>query len=187
MEGGPRSGESLGPGEGGVWRSWPLFSGEQMMAKARARAVAKVRGKCPQEEKEACGVHPRLSAQGSCSGTHQNSRPGGPVGMTRSVRRSLELRDTGQVTSVHNNWYPERGCPQGDVRTGERSSPGATLQVLGGDREGATRGQEGKPGEQRQGRTRGGQFQEDRGVTSTWVDTDKASEQPLDLLGLQWP
>lgn len=72
--------------------------------------------------------------------------------------------------SVHDKWHSEKG----DVRSGERNNPGchpASPPYQEGSLEETKKE---PPGKQLQGTTGWGQFQEDRGVTSTWVDKDKA-------------
>lgn len=96
MDGRLWSGESLEPRESGVWRLWSHFRGEKMMVETRTGAMGEVRRECPQEEGAGRAL-PKVSSQGSCNGTEQNSRPGDVAGTSRGIHGSLELRDTDQV------------------------------------------------------------------------------------------
>lgn len=52
VEGGLWSGESLEPGQGGVWKLWPQVRGEKAVGGGRAGVVAVPEGSAPRKKKE---------------------------------------------------------------------------------------------------------------------------------------
>lgn len=80
-----------------------------------------VRGSIPRK-KEQMGYplcfHLRVHAMALSKTAGQQAQWGQP-GVFIGVL-NLEI----QTVTVSNNWYPKRGCPQGDVRPGKRSNSG---------------------------------------------------------------